>query len=446
MGGNTKFYWVVWGLLSVMLAGGLAWALSGPARSVFLIGQTTHGHYQIELACESCHVDTFGGMESIQQACVDCHGAELAAADDSHPRKKFTDPRNADKAEILDARYCVTCHTEHRPEQTHAMGVTLPDDYCVICHAEVGEERPTHQGLEFTTCTSSGCHNFHDNTALYEDFLARHLKEPAILEAPFAPVPAVFEVNSAVRLTSDQADSPPTHKDPEIVERWAATGHAAQGINCSDCHQPDEATPWNASPGYQVCGDCHEFEQAGFLAGKHGMRLAAGLSALQPGMARQPMRLDSLDRELGCQSCHGAHDFDTRQAAVESCESCHDDQHTRNFRSSKHFELWQAEQDGRVAAGAGVSCATCHMPREVYREQGVERVRANHHQSHNLRPNEKMLRDVCMDCHGLGFAIDALADPSLIARNFNGQPSRVVESMTWVAERLESADSRERSE
>ena len=55
----------------------------------------------------------------------------------------------------------------------------------------------------------------------------------------------------------------------------------------------------------------------------------------------------------------------------------------------------------------------------------------------NLRPNEKMLRTVCMDCHGLGFSIDALADEKLINNNFNGMPSVHVESIDLVKRRLE---------
>jgi hypothetical protein len=34
-----------------------------------------------------------------------------------------------------------------------------------------------------------------------------------------------------------------------------------------------------------------------------------------------------------------------------------------------------------------------------------------------------MLRPVCLECHGLGFAMDALADRARIADNFSGPPS-----------------------
>ena len=59
--------------------------------------------------------------------------------------------------EKIDARLCVTCHSEHRPEITHAMGVTQPDDFCAHCHEGIAEERPSHQNMAFNTCTGMTC-------------------------------------------------------------------------------------------------------------------------------------------------------------------------------------------------------------------------------------------------------------------------------------------------
>ena len=61
----------------------------------------------------------------------------------------------------------------------------------------------------------------------------------------------------------------------------------------------------------------------------------------------------------------------------------------------------------------------------------------NHNQNDTLYPNEKMIRPVCIECHGLGFAIDALADPALITNNFSGQPDRHIESIDWAVNRVE---------
>jgi len=146
-------------------------------------------------------------------------------------------------------------------------------------------------------------------------------------------------------------------------------------------------------------------------------------------MARLAMKPESAHRELGCLSCHAAHRFDTRFAAVEACLSCHDDAHSRAYKTSPHFKLWQAELSGQAPAGSGVSCATCHLPREIVSGSASERVLVQHNQNNNLRPNEKMIRTVCQSCHGLGFSIDALADRPLIQTNFAGQPSRHVESI-----------------
>jgi formate-dependent nitrite reductase cytochrome c552 subunit len=146
------------------------------------------------------------------------------------------------------------------------------------------------------------------------------------------------------------------------------------------------------------------------------------------------MKSTASHRELSCSACHGAHTFDTRQAAVESCMDCHDDAHTLAYQDSTHYALWRAELDGSLPPGSGVSCATCHLPRERHAEGSTTRVLVQHNQNANLRPNEKMLRTVCLDCHGLGFALDALADPALVRANFRGRPSRHIESLD-LAER-----------
>ena len=124
---NSFLPWLLWIAVTIGLIVYFAFRLQSNDQSLFLPGPTTDGHYQIELDCQACHTPMMGIKE---QACLDCHGADLEAANDSHPKNKFTDPRNADRLEKLDARKCITCHIEHRPDQTHEMGLTLPEDYC----------------------------------------------------------------------------------------------------------------------------------------------------------------------------------------------------------------------------------------------------------------------------------------------------------------------------
>jgi hypothetical protein len=98
--------------------------------------------------------------------------------------------------------------------------------------------------------------------------------------------------------------------------------------------------------------------------------------------------------------------------------------------------LWRLEQEGKTAAGSGVTCATCHLPRETHRADGGSRVVVQHNQNANLRPSEKMTRTVCLACHGLGFSLDALADPGLVASNFRGRPRRSVAGIDMAVRRV----------
>lgn len=462
---STKRLWLFWGLATVFLIASAAAVMAyGGPRHWFLIGKTTDAHHQIELACTACHTDWFGGRESLETACLGCHESDLKAMDDSHPSKKFRDPRNADRLEQLNAMECLTCHVEHNEDITRPMAVTLPTDYCSACHQDIAEERPSHEGYGFDTCASAGCHNYHDNQALYEDFLEKHVGEPWLNPKPLiASRYALPDFSSAdsglpepVALTTPDAPAG-IPVDAHVKKDWLQSAHAGSGVNCSGCHQPKGASPkakasWIAKPDMAQCASCHAFEAERFVKGKHGMRLAEGmkveedglfglfkersLSPMRPELARLPMKPGAAHRELTCVSCHGAHDFDTQAAKVDSCVSCHDDGHTRAYFKSPHFALWKKEKSGRAPVGSGVTCATCHMPLTEQKVEGRTVLLADHNQSGNLHPNETMGREVCLSCHGLGFTLDALADRDLIGTNFKGRPSLHVESIDWVERRM----------
>ncbi|MCY3624961.1 MAG: NrfA- nitrite reduction protein [Candidatus Dadabacteria bacterium] len=430
---RARIFWGFLISLNLLLAGFFIWRLQTDNQQAFLPGKATHGHHQIELACEACHIP-FEGVP--QQACIDCHAKELEIANDSHAESVFTDPRSLAELELLNARLCVSCHVEHHPEMVTTMGVTVPDDHCFHCHFDIAEQRPTHTEMDFNTCAAAGCHNYHDNRALYEDFLLQHSDEPGLLATPL--VAERDEPEAVGPLLSSREHDAPTDRevDPALLAEWAGTVHARAGVNCSNCHVGESpGARWSDSLTHEACESCHENEVSGFLAGKHGMRLASGLSPMSPSLARLPMDPEAAQRELGCTSCHGAHEFDTAQAAVDSCLGCHTDTHSNSYKDSLHFELWQAEASGLGAPGSGVSCATCHLPRETHKKSDDKRVLVQHNQNMNLQPNEKMIRGVCMKCHGLPFSIDALADPVLIERNFKGQPSRHVESVDMAVQR-----------
>jgi hypothetical protein len=448
MGFRAKL-WLLWFIATFSGGAALFAAMVSPGQQwLFLIGETTSGHHQIEFACAACHVTPFGGSEALQQSCVECHGEELKLAKDSHPAKKFNDPRNADRLEKLDAQLCLTCHREHKPERTGGMGVTLPGDFCRLCHEAIGEERPSHKGLSFSGCAAAGCHNYHDNRALYEDFLAKHAGQPDTVPQPLialrvAPVEwssLQLTANSPKALSSAAADAPLEKHRPAILAEWSADIHAREGVNCGGCHlpKPEGAASrlWTDKPGPAACKECHKDEATTFTEGKHGMRLRPALDPMHPGLARLPMKVSAHGKELGCASCHGAHGFDTVKAQVEACLGCHDDMHSRAYLGSPHHRLWQAEVSGQAPSGSGVSCATCHMPRARTGDgSGAAAILVHHNQNDNLRPAEKMVRTVCGDCHGLQFTLDALADEGLARRNFNGRPAVSVQSIEWALRR-----------
>lgn len=424
----------LWILLVLALAGYLGFAVTGGAEHVVMPGDSTHGHHQIEMVCSACHTPSMGVK---QDSCNECHAEELERMNDSHPVIKFKDPRNAPRLKKLDARYCITCHREHQSEITNSMAVTLPDDYCYYCHQEIGTERPSHEGFTFDSCATAGCHNFHDNTALYERFLANHLDEPDFKDVA-QQLPRDFyhaaNKNHGAPLSRERANMPSNVKHTEeILHDWSSTAHAAVGVNCTDCHNVKDETSgviqWTDHPGYQACQSCHKNETKGFLEGKHGMRLAAGLSPMKPNMARIPMRADAAHRELSCASCHSGHRFDTTYAAVNACLNCHNDEHSLAYKDSRHFQVFLEAQSGARPVDAAVSCATCHMPRVERSKFGESFTMVEHNQNATLRPNDKMIRSSCIQCHGLQFTLNSLSDEELIKRNFQGRPTVFNESL-----------------
>ncbi len=411
---------------------------------MYLVGETTHGHHQIEMACNTCHTSPFGGTEVLQDACVSCHGEELKAVSDSHPRSKFTDPRNADRVEILDARYCVTCHREHQEDITGAMGLTLPQDYCFNCHQDIAEERSTHVGLGFDTCASAGCHNYHDNLALYEDFLLKHAGEEDFLainrRKALNSLQIYLDLNNPDMLEPSDVVVPDWIAVSTEISEWHSSSHQQAGVDCQSCHQPDEQSDgWVESPSMEVCASCHAPQMESFMLGKHGMRLKSGLPNMTPDMAKIAMKPDMsealLHAELTCNSCHNPHDVNAMEAAVEACIGCHNSGHVNSYAASPHGQLYAQMHQGNLELKHAVTCATCHMPRVEVIEENHRVVRVNHNQNDNLRPNEKMIRSVCMDCHSLAFSIDSLADEALINNNFTGRPHHHIRSIDMAVER-----------
>src|SRR6185437_12923245 len=109
---GARFGLLLGSILTAALGGyfGAPYVVPGADKRLLLPGRTSHGHHLIESECAACHTP-FKRVDN--EACLKCHEASLAASDDTHPARLFSDPRNAERNAGLDARACATCHKEH---------------------------------------------------------------------------------------------------------------------------------------------------------------------------------------------------------------------------------------------------------------------------------------------------------------------------------------------
>ncbi|MEO1591002.1 MAG: cytochrome c3 family protein [Cyanobacteria bacterium J06632_22] len=215
----------------------------------------------------------------------------------------------------------------------------------------------------------------------------------------------------------------------DITRQWEGSAHALNDINCSSCHQDSETKEFVAKPTYTSCQSCHEDPVETFLLGKHGIRLLEEETPLTPAMARLPMKHDAFTKQMNCNACHDVHSSNTVQASVDACLTCHNDNHSLNYQNSKHAELYEASKSLPRPGSGAVTCATCHLPRTAI-EKGDDTVlvKVNHNNTYNLKPQDRMVGDVCLNCHGLEYSYNSIFDPDLVEANFDRPPTLALET------------------
>ncbi|MEO0378284.1 MAG: hypothetical protein AAF329_27550 [Cyanobacteria bacterium P01_A01_bin.17] len=229
---------------------------------------------------------------------------------------------------------------------------------------------------------------------------------------------------SGVALASTEAEL------QEITERWQGSAHALAEVNCSSCHQDSKSKQFIAQPDHESCRSCHEQAVDTFLLGKHGIRLLEGESPLTPAMAHLPMKDEAQDRVMNCNTCHDVHTVKTQTAAVDSCLSCHNDDHSRNYKNSKHAQLWQQEGTLPRPSTQSTTCAACHLPRH---DAGSGKpTQVNHNNTYTLLPRDRMVQEVCMNCHGMEYAYKSIFDDDLVASNFARPPTESLQTLEMV--------------
>ena len=218
----------------------------------------------------------------------------------------------------------------------------------------------------------------------------------------------------------------------EINKLWRGSAHALADVNCSSCHLDGETKVLVKQPTQESCRSCHEVAVETFLLGKHGIRIAEGLSPLQPKMAHLPMNKSAGNRQMTCNSCHEVHGLNTFTAAVDSCLSCHNDQHSLNYAESKHGQLFAREGILKRPSGKSVTCAACHLPRMEFEREFEEVVHVNHNNTYNLLPRDRMVKDVCMNCHGLEYSFRSIFDDELVEANFAKAPTMELQTLDMI--------------
>ncbi|MBE9029782.1 cytochrome c3 family protein [filamentous cyanobacterium LEGE 11480] len=219
-------------------------------------------------------------------------------------------------------------------------------------------------------------------------------------------------IPAALAVSQDQLET--------INQQWKGSAHALNDVNCASCHKDKKTKALVNNLGPESCKSCHEGEVDTFLLGKHGIRLLEKQSPLTPDRARIPMQADAHSKSMNCNACHNVHSVKTVPAAVDSCLTCHSDQHSLNYEKSKHAQLFQAKAARLPRPDqASVTCATCHLPRSLMDEDDEDSVFVNHNNTYTLLPRDRMVRDVCMNCHGMEYSYNNIFDDENVEANFD---------------------------
>lgn len=214
----------------------------------------------------------------------------------------------------------------------------------------------------------------------------------------------------------------------KIEQQWQTSAHALADINCSSCHQNQETKQFVAQPTEESCQSCHEHSVDTFLLGKHGIRTFEGMSPLTPAMAHLPMKDGVADKQMDCNTCHNVHTVNTYQASVDSCLTCHSDNHSLNYQNSPHAQIFQKIGTLPRPDKNSVTCATCHLPRE----KSGDSILVNHNNTYTLKPRDRMVKEVCMNCHGVEHAYNSIFDDELVEANFARPPNQKMSTFQLV--------------
>ena len=250
--------------------------------------------------------------------------------------------------------------------------------------------------------------------------LASALLVGAFLVQRARPAVETHQPTAALVRASGKCAECHRHETSAIVDQFERSAHAAKGITCLDCHQPQEGQEKLEHRGFTIarsltaknCASCHATEYEQFARSRHAApawasvngskdmspeQLALGEKYHPTWVNRPPMVVGQLEGksavESGCNTCH-AIGKPNADGSFGSCTNCHarhsasvalarepttcgqchmgpDHSQLEIYGESKHGALFAAQHaqldlsaDPKTLTTAAMSvptCATCHM-------------------------------------------------------------------------------------
>ena len=259
---------------------------------------------------------------------------------------------------------------------------------------------------------------------------------------------------------------------PKMVEAWAKSKHAIQGVDCMACHSAQDGD-WDEIDHYSGaiatmptagdCATCHEDAYTEFSRSKHSALSMIFFATSFDRTVLEP----TIATKHGCQECHNIGHF-WPDGSVGECDACHP-KHTFDVAVARnpytcgechigpdhpHIEIWEESKHGNVfmsnprnwellgyEAAEGdpppfdaPTCTTCHMDATVdlpathdvgerlaWETQGPWTIRTTESWGGGLSWEEKRANEMsaCLQCHAQPFVDRYLLEGDLVAIQYN---------------------------
>ena len=232
--------------------------------------------------------------------------------------------------------------------------------------------------------------------------------------------------------------------NPVLVTAWEESRHAVKEVGCADCHGSNHSKIFEVkgSVSAAVCGSCHakqvkEFDRSLHAAAVDMLKTDPRFERLSPVMAEvscsscHQIGARFTDGSRGkCNSCHSGHSFSAAEARQpEACATCHtgpDHPHLEMWQSSKHGQLFAAEETRSQAP----TCVTCHMPAGTHNtgiglsfgnvangavlETSTPPVKMRLLNAEEAERQRGVMIRTCLPCHSSRFASESLGKADLV--------------------------------